>query len=270
MKLEFIKIDQILNNTLFGSYTIYFNNFYISDSSLKIICQNSDWYEIWLFDWTFYFEDTKTNEKNKLIKNKFKRVYFDKWKCCKLYYKVNFEEDQNYELHHSDLKDFIINFFKDTTFKNNFEIDFHNSFNYPHVTIDNSNLIKLLNKSDNDISDILNSNERYSEFAGDVLDRINGIDHIETQTYLNNYTIETSKLGESKFNWYLTSILTARLSYPRYPHFIEKVLIFGVRLNSKWTMNILFTLDGLKMINIWWWTRKKRQLSYLKEIVLIN
>ena len=66
-------------------------------------------------------------------------------------------------------------------------------------------MIKLVNKRDTEISDILNSNEKYSKFGMNFLDKINWIDHIEIQTYLNNYAIETSKLGESKLNWYLTS-----------------------------------------------------------------
>ena len=129
MKLEFIKIDQIFNNTLFISESIYFHDYYISDNSLKVICQNSDWEKIRFKNWTFYFEDTKTNEDEVFIKkNKFKYVIFEEWKCSKLNSKVNFEEDQSYELHHSDLKDFIINFFKDTTFENNFKIIFDSSF----------------------------------------------------------------------------------------------------------------------------------------------
>ena len=205
MELEFIKSDKILNNTLFKAKYIKFYNYYISDSSLKVICQNSYWEDLRFLLWTFYFEDTETNENEVFIKNKFKSIYFNGWKCCKLLSRVKSEEDQNYELHHSDIKDFIINFFKDTTFEDNFKIIFDSSFNYSDVTINSSNLTKLLNKSDAEISDILNINERYSKFNEHILDKINGIDHIEIQTYLNNYAIEISKLGESKFNWYSTS-----------------------------------------------------------------
>ena len=111
MELEIIKIDRILNNTLFRVKDIYFDDYYISDSSLKIIYQNSHWSEIEFENWTFYFEDTETNENEVFIKNKFKSIQFNKWKCCKLCCEVNFEENQNYELHDSDLKNFIIIFF---------------------------------------------------------------------------------------------------------------------------------------------------------------
>ena len=195
MKLEFIKIDKIFNNTLFkANIFICFFYFYISDNSLKVIFQNSDWYVIQFFKWTFYFEDTNTNENELFIKNKFKNIYFNEWKCCKLCSKVNSEEDQNYELHHSDITDFIIKFFKDTTFENYFEIEFDRSFNYPNWKIDNLYLIKLLIKSDAEVSDILNRNEIYSQFSDNILNKINGIDHIEIQTYLNSYAIKIFKL----------------------------------------------------------------------------
>ena len=234
MKLEFIKIDQILNNTLLKSDTIYFDGFYISDSSLKIIYQISHWKYITFNYWTFYFEDTKTNENEILIKNKFKEIIFFSWKCFKLYPKVNFEEDQNYELHNSDIKDFIF-FFKDTTFENNFKIEFNDSFNYSNVIIDSSNFIKLLNKSDTEISDILNINERYSGFSKNILDKINGIDHIEIQTYLNNYAIETSKLGESKFNCYLTPTFDSSFELCALPSFRRKS--FNIDLAVEFKVN---------------------------------
>ena len=222
MELEFIKIDQILNITLFKAEHIYFHNYYISDSSFKIICQNSYWDGILFRKWTFYYEETKGNENEVFIKNKFKSIYFRGWKCRKLCSKVKFDKDQNYELHDSNIKDFIMNFFKDTTFENKFEIEFNDSFNYPEWKIDNSYLTKLLNKGYTEISGILNRSKRYSEFSNNILGKINGIDHIEIQTYLNNYAIKISKLGESKFNCYLTSPFDSSFELSRLSSFHRK------------------------------------------------
>ena len=227
MILEFIKIDKILNNTLFkAKYDINFHNYYISDGSIKIFYQNPHLNWIYFRYWTFYFEDTKRNEEELLIKNEFYFIKFDVWNCCKLYSKVNFEENYNYELHDSDITDFIINFFKDTTFENYFEIMFDDSFNYPNVAINSSNFIKLLNKSDTEISDILKSNLIFSEFNNYSLDKLTGIDHIEIHTYLNNYTIDISKLGNFKFNCYLTSTSDSSFEIPALPSFRRKS--FGI------------------------------------------
>ena len=221
----------------------------------------------------FILKSLRQLKKELLIKNKFKRIKFSDWKCCKLYPKVNFEEDQNYELHDSNINDFIIHFFKDTTFENNFLIEFDDSFNYPDVSIDSSNLIKLLNTSDTEITDILNSNERYSKFSENILDKINWIDHIEIQTYLNNYTIETSKLGESKFNWYLTSTFDSSFEISASPLFHRKsfsiwnavefkvndeyfIYIGEIRYKTYLMMNSrdetaeLFDEDSLKILNL--------------------
>ena len=95
-------------------------------------------------------------------------------------------------------------------------------FNYSYATIDSSNLTKLLNKSETEISDILNSNERYSQFNVYIFDILMEIDHIEIQTYLNNYSIEISKLGESKFNCYSTSTFDSSFELSALPSFHRK------------------------------------------------
>ena len=191
-------------------------------SSFKIIYKNSDWEDVRFKRWIFYFEDAKANENGLLIKNKFKYIEFDGWKCYKLYSKVNFEGNQSYKLHDSNINDFFINFFKDVAFENSIKIKFDNSFNYSDIIIDNSDLIKLLNKSDIEISDIFNRHKRYSEFNDDILYKITKIDHIEIQTYLNSYAIETSKLGESKFNWFLTSTFDSSFELSVLPSFHRK------------------------------------------------